>query len=67
MAHKGHGHKYMREIIDGDHPNSVKHHEGGAKSGVGGLLSDESKGYEEAGRHEAFKGGGKFSGKKHHE
>jgi hypothetical protein len=64
--HKDHGHKHMQEIIDGDHEASVKHRDAAPVHGVGGLLPNMAHGYEEASRAEAFKGGGKFSGKHTH-
>jgi hypothetical protein len=57
MSSKHNGHKHMMEILDGDHEASVKHR-GEAKSGLGGLAKDESSGYAEASRSEAFKSGG---------
>ena len=56
--HKHSGHKHMKEILDGDHEASVKHRDGAAKTGVGGLAHDQSDGYAKANRTEEFKKGG---------
>jgi hypothetical protein len=63
MSEHNGGHQHMKDIIDGDHKASVKHRDGGAKTGVGGLAEDQSNGYEEASKAEAFSGGGRV-GKK---
>ena len=55
--HNG-GHQHMKEIIDGDHAASVKHREGSAKTGIGGLAPSNANGYEHGNREEEFKKGG---------